>query len=274
MTQYAFDAYVPPRQTNGLGIAGFVVSLVGLLGTGGLLCPIGLIMSLIAMGRQPRGFAIAGVIIGLIGTCGGLIVALAFGALIFAALGLTAAVAFAALNDPQRMELTIDMANIAQAVQRAQGNSNFLPATLTELHLDAETLKDPWGNAYVYTFLNEKPGYDILSSGKDGIAGNADDVEMTKLDKMWNEFFQVNQDKAGNTVSIKMGDRTMTVHGGDDGGQVTIDTGEKTLNISGGDRGGHITVTEGTDSLPGAPQAPEEPEIPETPAGEPAAPLS
>jgi hypothetical protein len=250
MTRYAFDAYVPTKPTNGLGIAGFVVSLVGLLGTGGLLCPIGFIMSLIALGRQPKGFAIAGVVIGLLGTCGGLIVALAFGAAVLALLGITAAVAFAALNDPQRMELTIDMANIDQAIKRIQGTSKYPPASLTELHLDAETLRDPWGNAYVYVLRDEKPGYDVLSSGKDGVAGTPDDVAMSNLDQMWNEFFQVNQDTAGNTVSIKMGDRTMTVHGGKDGGRVTIDTGEKTLNLSGGEEGGTITFTEDSDDAP------------------------
>jgi hypothetical protein len=250
MTRYAFDAYVPTKPTNGLGIAGFVVSLVGLLGTGGLLCPIGLIMSLIALGRQPKGFAIAGVVIGLLGTCGGLIVALAFGAAVLALLGITAAVAFAALNDPQRMELTIDMANIDQAIKRIQGTSKYPPASLTELHLDAETLRDPWGNAYVYVLRDKKPGYDVLSSGKDGVAGTPDDVAMSNLDQMWNEFFQVNQDTAGNTVSIKMGDRTMTVHGGKDGGRVTIDTGEKTLNLSGGEEGGTITFTEDSDDAP------------------------
>jgi hypothetical protein len=250
MTRYAFDAYVPTKPTNGLGIAGFVVSLVGLLGTGGLLCPIGLIMSLIALGRQPKGFAIAGVVIGLLGTCGGLIVALAFGAAVLALLGITAAVAFAALNYPQRMELTIDMANIDQAIKRIQGTSKYPPASLTELHLDAETLRDPWGNAYVYVLRDKKPGYDVLSSGKDGVAGTPDDVAMSNLDQMWNEFFQVNQDTAGNTVSIKMGDRTMTVHGGKDGGRVTIDTGEKTLNLSGGEEGGAITFTEDSDDAP------------------------
>jgi molecular chaperone DnaK len=67
-----------PPPTNGLGIAGFVCSLVGLC-AGGLLSPVGLILSLVALGREPRGFAIAGVILGALGSCGFLpLIALAF----------------------------------------------------------------------------------------------------------------------------------------------------------------------------------------------------
>ncbi len=54
--------------SNGLGVAGFVVSLVGFLVCGGLVCPIGVIMSAVALGREPKGFAIAGLIIGLLGS--------------------------------------------------------------------------------------------------------------------------------------------------------------------------------------------------------------
>ena len=59
MSQYAFQPAVPHRETNGLGVAGFVVSLAGLLLTGGLLSPVGVVISLIALGRRPRGFAVA-----------------------------------------------------------------------------------------------------------------------------------------------------------------------------------------------------------------------
>ena len=57
-----------PPPSNGLGVAGFVLSLLGFLGTCGLLSPIGLILSLIALRKQPRGLAIAGVIIGAVGS--------------------------------------------------------------------------------------------------------------------------------------------------------------------------------------------------------------
>ncbi len=57
-----------PAASNGLGVAGFVVSLVGLVTCLWIICPIGLILSFIAMFRRPRGMAIAGFIIGLLGS--------------------------------------------------------------------------------------------------------------------------------------------------------------------------------------------------------------
>ncbi len=67
MTQPVIPYPAPPRRSNGLGVAGFVVSLVGVF-TLGLLCPVGLLLSLMALLRSPRGFAFAGVVIGLLGT--------------------------------------------------------------------------------------------------------------------------------------------------------------------------------------------------------------
>ena len=55
-----------PQQTNGLGTAGFVVSLIGLF-TCGALSIIGLGLSLFGLRKNPKGLAIAGVIMGLIG---------------------------------------------------------------------------------------------------------------------------------------------------------------------------------------------------------------
>ena len=55
-----------PSETNGLGIAGFVVSLIGIL-TCGVPSIVGLGFSLIAIRKKPKGFAIAGVILGVIG---------------------------------------------------------------------------------------------------------------------------------------------------------------------------------------------------------------
>jgi hypothetical protein len=243
MSQYAFDAYVPQRQSNTLGIAGFVISLVGLLGSGGLLCPIGLILSLIALGRQPKGFAIAGVILGALGSCGAIVVFLAFGALILAALGIGVLAAFVAMNDPQRVELTLDMSNIQQAVEQYRDRNKVVPAALTELHLSTDTLTDPWGNAYVYTFQDEKPGYDIISNGADGKPG-VDDVALSKLGDLWKGYFEVKGDESGGTVSLKMGDKTVVVKGDEKGGRVTIDTGDKTVNIVGGQGNGEIIVTD------------------------------
>lgn len=79
--------------SNSAGLAGFVISLVGLLSCG-LLSPVGLIISMMGLKREPKGLAIAGVVIGLVGSLW-VIVALVFGlfAVILAALGLGAAAA-------------------------------------------------------------------------------------------------------------------------------------------------------------------------------------
>jgi len=52
---------------NGLGLASFIVSILGLISVG-ILSPVGAVMGLIAIRREPRGFAIAGLVIGLVGS--------------------------------------------------------------------------------------------------------------------------------------------------------------------------------------------------------------
>lgn len=59
--------YQPPP-SNALGLTGFVLSLGGLIVCAGALCPVGLIVSLLGLRKEPRGFAIAGAVIGAAGT--------------------------------------------------------------------------------------------------------------------------------------------------------------------------------------------------------------
>ena len=56
-----------PASINGLGTAGFIVSLLALF-TCGIASPIGVLLSLPALFKPPRAFAIAGTVLGLIGT--------------------------------------------------------------------------------------------------------------------------------------------------------------------------------------------------------------
>lgn len=58
---------VQQAASNGLGTAGFVLSLVGLL-TCGFLCPLGFLFGLLGMFKPPRGLAIAGTVIGALGS--------------------------------------------------------------------------------------------------------------------------------------------------------------------------------------------------------------
>lgn len=55
-------------RSNGLGTAGFVTSLVGLFFCCGLLSPIGLLLSVVALIQPPRGMAFAGTLLGAIGS--------------------------------------------------------------------------------------------------------------------------------------------------------------------------------------------------------------
>ena len=55
------------QESNGLGTAGFIVSLIGFL-TCGFISPLGLLFSIIGLFKNPKGLAIAGTVLGLIGS--------------------------------------------------------------------------------------------------------------------------------------------------------------------------------------------------------------
>lgn len=61
----------PPKQSNGLGTAGFVLALLGLIFcwvpfVDGILWLLGFIFSFIAVFRAPRGLAIAGLVLSFV----------------------------------------------------------------------------------------------------------------------------------------------------------------------------------------------------------------
>ncbi|MDX2114175.1 MAG: type II secretion system protein GspG [Planctomycetota bacterium] len=169
------------NRSNGLGLAGFIVSLIGLC-AGGLLSPIGLIMSLFAIGREPRGFAIAGVVIGFIGTCGGAIAALFFSvaiAVALAAAGFTAAAgAIGSMGGPA-FQSQIEMAVLAANLEAYRTQHNAYPATLAEgtTRLDANSSLrlDAWDKPYVYELV-EPTRFVLFSMGPDGVAHTSDDI--------------------------------------------------------------------------------------------------
>ncbi len=181
--EVAIDGVSAPP-TNGLGLAGFICSLAGLF-TGGLLCPVGLIMSLVALGRQPKGYAIAGVILGLIGTCGGLLLAILFGGAMLAALGLAGAAAVIAMSEPEKAEITGDSIALTTAIESVRAASGQLPASLDELNLDGRLLIDPWGNPYRLEILDVGGGYRIMTDGPDGVAGTPDDQNIRDMPELW-----------------------------------------------------------------------------------------
>ncbi len=168
MTQLPSDPVYAPGmpqadQSNTLGLAGFITSLVGFALTGGLLCPVGLILSLIALRRQPRGFAIAGVVLGVMGSCGGCIIALfVLPAIAIAIAGgatvLTAA-AFMLVGGIPAMDTFDHMFQIRRAIGVYEKQHGAPPASLSDLNLPADILDDGWGTPLQYQMMGIAPAW-------------------------------------------------------------------------------------------------------------------
>ena len=172
--------HAPGTETNGLAIAGFVCSLLGIFGSCGLLSPIGLILSLVAIGREPRGFAIAGVVIGALGTCFMIpvvIVAIALPMLLLSVLiGLGLGGTLTGIFGPE-FSAKVEMAQIAGEIQTYQDDHTMLPITLDDLAIaDVDLKTDQWGHPYGYELGADGQSYRLFSVGPDGAAGTADDI--------------------------------------------------------------------------------------------------
>ncbi len=184
---------IPIRENNGLAGVGFVVSLLGLVVPTGIVSLLGLLISLVALSRAPRGFAAAGVFFGLLGAAFWLIflvLALAVGMLA----ALVGAVVFAGifmLTQPEVIEVTTDMANLALGIQYYEQQEQEMPEALDDLGLGVATLTDPWGNRYRYVLAaNTEPGFDVWSSGQDGEFETDDDLALSGLGKVWEQAFE------------------------------------------------------------------------------------
>ena len=194
MSQTDFPAVgVPVAPQNTLAIVGLVVSVVGLVGSGGILCPIGLIISLIALGKPyGRGWAIGGIVVGLLGTCLGVVAIFILGATIMAAIAMIGAgVGVFALvaTQGEKIEISADMLSIADSVVISELANGALPADLESLNIDMPTLTDPWGNPYRYILTEHGPGFEITSMGADGQPATDDDVKLSELDMAWEHAF-------------------------------------------------------------------------------------
>ncbi|MGP1345977.1 MAG: type II secretion system protein GspG [Phycisphaerales bacterium] len=191
---------------NTLGLAGFICALIGFACTGGLLSPIGLILSLIALKDRPKGFAIAGVVLGALGSCGIIITLLLFPVVILSVLvaaGVGVGILAPLLGNESIAQF--EMAALDRKIgMYEQANAGSLPPDLASLDGASEgLLTDPWGNAYV--FDPGTPGTDrpflLFSKGEDGVAGTADDVVFlqgdVKIDLRDNEFGELLDEAAG-----------------------------------------------------------------------------
>lgn len=152
------NVYVEAQPTNGLGTAGFIVSLAGLLCTAGVLSPIGLLLSFVALFKRPRGMAIAGFVLGLIGTA------------IMATFGFAFVWVLLFGND------VVKATNMLHGTLRTiEAEQRDVGAPLSDARLDALTAEpDPFGNAIRW----ERSGDGIIlrSAGPDGTFGTYDDL--------------------------------------------------------------------------------------------------
>jgi len=167
----------PTEQANNLAIAGFICSVLGILGTCGLLSPIGLILSLVALGREPRGFAIAGAVIGALGTCLVVPVLIFAVALPMVFLSVLAALGISGVLGPG-FTAKIEMAELAGKIKDYQRDHTMLPITLDDLGIaDTDLLSDRWGHPYGYELSADGLSYRLFSLGPDGVAGTPDDIQ-------------------------------------------------------------------------------------------------
>lgn len=183
---------VPVRERNGLGVVGFLIALVGLFIPTGLVALLGLLISLVALGRAPRAFAGLGVIIGLFGTAIwlALMILAVFGVLAVGAVAVVFAAGAFILTQPEIIEVTSDMLNTTIVVAEYEKEHDELPGDVSALGLGVSTQIDPWGNAYQYTLVDAEPGFDIVSSGGDGEFGTDDDMALSRLDEVWENAFE------------------------------------------------------------------------------------
>ena len=167
--------YYQPPPTNALGVAGFVVSLTGMVVCGGLISPIGLILSMIALTKQPRGFAIAGSIIGALGSLMGVVAVLMFAGIIGG---------FSSMFSMSATSFTIDSASY-EIDNHFSTNSSTLPDEPTGDALISSYL-DEWGQTLKYEpSAGTTDQYTITSPGEDGVFGTTDDISNSYTAYNW-----------------------------------------------------------------------------------------
>ena len=159
-----------PQPQNTWGLIGLILSVIGLIGSCGLLSPIGLILSTIGLFKEPRGMAIAGFIVGLIGTLFLALVGFAFIMMFLAMIGLVSATATVF----EQAASYVPMFE-AQTVLARDWKEDGIPDEKTGNELLANQF-DIWGNPIKYE--TDGKSFTLRSAGKDEIMGNSDDLTL------------------------------------------------------------------------------------------------
>ena len=159
--------------TNGLGVAGFVLSLVGWFSCG-FFSPLALILSAVALRREPRGLAIAGLILGILGSAWLFIGGLSF---IAAVLGIGVAANFLAAELHTDATLT-QAASLVFSYQEETGRTPADDAQFAKLLEDSGLDQlDAWGHSLRYNRLAEGD-FEVRSAGPDGKFDTGDDLTL------------------------------------------------------------------------------------------------
>jgi len=156
--------------SNGMGIAGFVVSLVGLLACGGILWPVSLGLCIAGMKREPKGLAIAGLVISCVSAMLFFVMFLPLFILPFI-VGAAAGVSTSSVLQNTSEQMALDRMILAHVTQ-----TGSLPPTIASLPLsDPSMAIDAWGTPYRLT-LDPANAYTIDSAGPDKAFDTPDDL--------------------------------------------------------------------------------------------------
>ena len=160
--------------SNRLGFWGFICSVLGFVCTAGVLCPIGFLLSLFALRKNPRGFAIAGSVIGGVGTL--LCILLILVSLL--TIGVAKGISTAIKRGVPYVKSVADGASLYNQIDIYRKTNSALPKSLDDLHVDSDALIDGWGHKFHYQ-LNDDGSFNIISDGPDGKQGTLDDIRST-----------------------------------------------------------------------------------------------
>jgi hypothetical protein len=145
-----------------MGVAGFVVSILGVI-TCGLLSPIGLLFSLLGLFKAPRGMALAGAILSLLGT---IWLATAGYAIVMGVLFVGTAV--------KSVETASRLNNAAVQIEQYKTENGAYP-NKDEAQQLISGVQDLWGNTVEYSLVGDDH-FALIAPGEDGTLNTKDDI--------------------------------------------------------------------------------------------------
>ncbi|MFK7790684.1 MAG: DUF4190 domain-containing protein [Phycisphaeraceae bacterium] len=168
-------------QSNGMGTAAGVCSIIGLVSCG-LLCPIGLVLGLMSMKKEPNGMAITGVVLGAIGSLIYAIIFIFFGGALLVACGGCIGIANMA-NELAEQRVASQPA--ADAIVAYYETNDKLPddATVQQLLVGLEHE----GHAFRFKAGIDGSSFTLEHPGDDGQWNTADDWQ-TDWDAVFDSF--------------------------------------------------------------------------------------